>query len=36
MAEVKMFYDREGQTPTVWFSEATPEYVCGETGEEVV
>ncbi|MDP3719483.1 MAG: DUF2283 domain-containing protein [Acidobacteriota bacterium] len=36
MAEVKMFYDREGQTLTVWFSEATPEYICEETGEEVV
>ncbi|MDP2322025.1 MAG: DUF2283 domain-containing protein [Acidobacteriota bacterium] len=36
MAEVKMFYDREGQTLTVWFTERTPEYVCEETGEEVV
>ncbi len=36
MAEVKMFYDREGQTLTVWFTEETPEYICEETGEEVV
>lgn len=36
MAEVKMFYDREGQTLTVWFTEGTPEYICEETGEEVV
>lgn len=36
MAEVKMFYEREGQTLTVWFTERSNEYVCEETGEEVV
>ena len=36
MAEVKMFYDREGQTLTVWFTEGAAEYICEETGEEVV
>ena len=36
MAEVKVFYDREGQTLTVWFTERSREYVCEETGEEVV
>jgi uncharacterized protein YuzE len=36
MAEVKVFYDREGQTLTVWFTEGSREYVCEETGEEVV
>ena len=36
MAEVKVFYDREGKTLTVWFTEPTREYVCEETGEEVV
>ena len=36
MAEVKVFYDREGQTLTVWFTERAHEYVCEETGEEVV
>ena len=36
MAEVKVFYDREGKTLTVWFTERSPEYICEETGEEVV
>jgi uncharacterized protein YuzE len=36
MAEVKVFYDREGQTLTVWFGDPSEEYVCEETGEEVV
>lgn len=36
MAEVKMFYDREGKTLTVWFTDRSREFVCEETGEEVV
>lgn len=36
MPEVKVFYDREGNTLTVWFADAKQEYVCEETGEEVV
>ena len=36
MAEVKVFYDREGHTLTVWFSDPSKEYVCEETGNEVV
>jgi len=36
MAEVKVFYDREGHTLTVWFTDMTREYVCEETGDEVV
>ena len=36
MAEVKVFYDREGKTLTVWFTDAREEYVCEETGDEVV
>jgi hypothetical protein len=36
MAEVKVFYDREGQTLTVWFADSKQEYVCEETGEEVI
>ena len=36
MAEVKVLYDREGKTLTVWFADAREEYVCEETGEEVV
>jgi uncharacterized protein YuzE len=36
MAEVKVFHDPKGQTLTVWFTDPTQEYVCQETGEEVV
>ena len=36
MAEVKLFYDHEGNTLTVWFDNPLDEYVCEETGEEVV
>jgi len=33
---VKVLYDSEGRTLTVWFSEARDEYVCEETGDEVI
>jgi len=36
MAEVRLFHDPQGQTLTVWFSDPSEEYVCQETGEEVV
>ena len=36
MAEIKVFFDREGKTLTVWFTDARQEFVCEETGEEVV
>jgi uncharacterized protein YuzE len=36
MAQVKVYYDREGNTLTVWFGDPTDEYVAEETGEEVV
>lgn len=36
MAQVKVFYDKEGNTLTVWFSDPKEEYVCEETGDEVV
>ena len=36
MAEVKVLYDREGKTLTVWFTDAREEYICEETGEEVI
>ncbi len=36
MAQVKVFYDKECNTLTVWFSDPKEEYVCKETGEEVV
>lgn len=36
MAQIKVYYDREGNTLTVWFGEPTAEYVAEETGEEIV
>jgi len=36
MAEVKVLYDREGNTLTVWFTDARQESVCEETGDEVI
>ena len=36
MAEVKLYYDKEGNTLTVWFSDPKEEYICEETGEEVI
>ena len=36
MAQIKVFYDKEGNTLTVWFSDPKQEYACDETGEEVV
>ena len=36
MAQVKIFYDETGNTLTVWFGESQEEYICEETGEEVI
>lgn len=36
MAQVKVFYDETGNTLTVWFGNPQDEYVCEETGDEVV
>lgn len=36
MAQVKVYYDREGNTLTVWFGDPTDEYIAEETGEEIV
>jgi len=36
MAQVKVYYDRKGNTLTVWFGNPHDEYMCEETGEEVV
>jgi hypothetical protein len=36
MAQVKVFYDRAGNSLTVWFSDPQDEYVCEETGDEIV
>ncbi len=36
MAHVKVFYDQVGNTLTVWFGEPQDEYICEETGDEVI
>ncbi len=36
MAQVKVYYDQEGNTLTVWFGNPKDEYVAEETGDEVV
>lgn len=36
MDQVKVFYDREGQTLTVWFDDPEQETVSEETGDEVI
>lgn len=36
MAEVKVYYDREGNTLTVWFGAATDEDVAEEAGDGIV
>jgi uncharacterized protein YuzE len=36
MAQVKVYYDKIGNTLTVWFDDPQKEYVAEETGEEVI
>jgi hypothetical protein len=36
MDPLKVFYDRTGNTLTVWFGAPEDEYVCEETGDEVI
>ena len=36
MEQVKIFHDRTGNTLTVWFGEPQAEYICEETGGEVI
>lgn len=36
MEEIKVYYDRTGETLTVWFGNPKDEYVCEETREEVI
>ena len=36
MAQVKVFYDQAGNTLTVWFGDPKEEYICEETGDEVI
>ena len=36
MAQVKVYYDREGNTLTIWFGNPADEYATEEPGEEIV
>jgi len=36
MEQVKVFYDHTGNTLTVWFGDPEDEYICEETGDEVI
>ena len=36
MDQVKVFYDHTGNTLTVWFGNPQDEYICEETGDEVI
>ena len=36
MVTVKVYFDQVGNSLTVWFGNPQDEYVCEETGEEVV
>ncbi len=36
MEKVRVFYDRVGNTLTVWFGDPQDEYICEETGDEVI
>jgi hypothetical protein len=36
MEQVKIFHDRAGNTLTVWFGNPQEEYICEETGDEVI
>ncbi|MCB0195683.1 MAG: DUF2283 domain-containing protein [Anaerolineae bacterium] len=36
MAQVKVYYDKVGNTLTIWFDDPQKEYISEETGEEVI
>ena len=36
MGQVKVLYDQEASTLTVWFGNPQEEHTCEETGDEVV
>ena len=36
MDEIKVYYDRTGETLTVWFGNTKDEHVCEMTREEVI
>ena len=36
MDKIKVYHDQKGKTLTVWFGNPEEEYVCEETGDEVI
>jgi len=36
MDKIKVIFDKEGNTLNVWFADPKREFVCEETGEEVI
>jgi len=36
MEQVKVFYDRTGNSLTVWFGDPQDEDICEETGDEII
>ncbi len=36
MEQLKGYYDRTGNTLTVWFGDPADEYICEEAGDEVI
>ena len=36
MEQVKVNYDRAGNTLTVWFGDSQEEYISEETGDEII
>lgn len=36
MERLKVWYDRKGQTLTVWFDDPSLEHIAEETGDEIV
>ena len=36
MEKVRLYYDSKGNTLNIWFDDPQKEYICEETGEEVV
>ena len=36
MARVKVYFDQQGNTLTVWFGDPKTEHICEETGDEVI
>lgn len=36
MEKVRLYYDSKGNTLNIWFDDPQREYICEETGEEVI